>query len=66
VAEKAQGDWSLSAFMHVAGSWLAVSAAAALLLGLAFIQLFKHHPATMTRVTIWTQIAVGANKALIL
>jgi uncharacterized membrane protein YgaE (UPF0421/DUF939 family) len=50
--------------MHFTGRWLAVSAALALGLGVAFIHLFKHHSAVMTRVTIGAQVAVSARCAL--
>ena len=59
MAEEGKGDWSFSAFMHLTGRWLLVSALLALGLGVAFIHLFKHHAGMMTRVTIWGQVAVS-------
>ena len=52
-------EWSPSQFVHLAGSWLAVSAVAALALGWAFLALFRHNSGLMTRVTIWSQVLVS-------
>ena len=41
-----------------AALWLVVSAAAAVLLGIAFLQLFKHQPHAMTQATIFSQVHV--------
>ena len=63
-AKKAEGDWSFGAFLHLAGGWLAVSAALALALGAAFVHLFKHHSGVMTRATIGAQVAVSVARRL--
>jgi hypothetical protein len=39
-----------------ASLWLVVSAAASVLLGIAFLQLFKYQPHLMTKATIATQV----------
>ncbi len=39
-----------------ASLWLVVSAAASVLLGIAFLQLFKHQPHLMTKATIASQV----------
>lgn len=44
--------------MQLTGRWLAASALAALALGLAFVKLFQHHSALMTKATVATQVAV--------
>jgi hypothetical protein len=54
-----KGDFSVSDFMRLTGRWLAVSALLALGLGVAFIHLFKHHSAVMTKATVGTQVAVS-------
>lgn len=59
LAEQHAGDFSLPQFMRLTGRWLAVSAAAALALGLLFVRLFQHHSATMTRATVYSQVAVS-------
>ncbi len=60
VQAKHEGDFDVGQFFHLTGRWLAVSAVLALGLGVAFIHLFQHHSHVMTRVTIYSQIAVGA------
>ena len=41
-----------------ASLWLVVSAIASVLLGIAFLQLFKHQPHLMTKVTIASQVGL--------
>lgn len=59
LAQRHSGDFSLPAFMRLTGRWLAMSAAAALALGLVFVRLFQHHSAAMTRATVYSQVAVS-------
>lgn len=60
-----KGDFSVSDFMRLTGRWLAVSALLALGLGVAFIHLFKHHSAVMTKATVGTQVAFPAAMAIV-
>lgn len=41
------------------GRWLVLSAGLALLLGVAFVKLFQHHAAVMTKATVASQVAVS-------
>ncbi|GAB4819018.1 hypothetical protein N2152v2_006064 [Parachlorella kessleri] len=50
--------FDLAAFWRSAGTWLLVSVLGSLLVGIAFLQLFKRHSGAMTRATIYTQVAV--------
>lgn len=59
LADKHADDFSLGQFAELTGRWLALSAALALLLGLAFVKLFQHHSGPMVKATIYSQIAVG-------
>ncbi|CAL5222858.1 g5284 [Coccomyxa viridis] len=56
--EPEPGQLDLPAFFKQASLWLVVSAVASVLLGIVFLQLFKHQPHLMTKATIASQIAV--------
>lgn len=63
--EKHKGDWSSSQFVQFTGRWLALSAGLALLLGVAFVKLFQHHSAAMTKATVASQVAIPAVMAAV-
>ena len=48
--------FDLAAFWRSAGTWLLVSVLGSLLVGIAFLQLFKRHSGAMTRATVYTQV----------
>lgn len=60
LAEAHAGEFTLGEFARLAGRWLAVSAAAALALGLVFVRLFQHHSRTLTLATVYSQVLMPA------
>ena len=50
-----QGDFNMSTFLQDASMWLVISAAGSILVGVAFLHLFRHYAGVMTRLTIASQ-----------
>ncbi len=49
----------MSTFLEDASMWLVISAGGSILVGVAFLHLFRHYAGVMTRLTIASQARLG-------